>query len=1075
MASFPVIVVTGANAGVGFGVCQRLLYQLCSSNPPDSWPQPWATRANALALEPPTGNGLVLILACRSVKRAEEARDELYHSLDAHIKKLRKHPEYDGYADEFRHNLTIEVEYLDLARLDTVFDFSSRVSQRHPYVSHLICNAGYAPFSHIIWPAAIRQLCTNFLETVTKPVFYAQTFGELTSDGLGHTFQCNFFGHYVLFRTLEPLLKNTAYSADSRVIWCSSLEASPKFYDQADWQHIKNHHPYESTKYQIDLTGTILDLQSLQNKIVLKRVRHFVSQPGVAHTKISTNLVAYGGFIDGLKLVLFYLARLFNTRHHSIAPINAAIATVHLSLVALSFITFSQQKPNEKPEFEPVRFGAETTRLGEAQVGLTPVLGWEQNQKLAESPEYPSPPNYIAASHLPTTLHPYLHPGPNASRSSQDISTVPINQDSYSLHSLSASVHNLAGTVTLNVQDATTSRPASYLAPSPVGSARSSLDVQIQVETESPAQSRNPSFVHLETGDAVEPVAEWLNQAYPRIFPGTPESFSRYSRRRYVGNEETNFNIPPLTVGGKANNPSEEWQTCSHPEGAPYFHHSKNVGSDLNDVLLPPMLSQRVFTDADLFDPEALEWINRQMKTILDFLRARNITPEEHVDLVLDEYFYSDDSRGCQYYFVNHSSRCIFWMDSVNSELFEVAKEVNGISSASHIRHILEAQYWYHCDLFPLSLNVTPAIVDELRDIVLHSIGDLITSSTSTVSWKIDQLNDMSRLVDGLTKNVGKSHGKKLSGTSCLVGRLMQEFVRARVYNFHGEPGARLNVDQSVYDVARRRTLLIKLLSPLLFYAPDFHLDGLHTIFTDGLVRHRGWSEFVSRLTGEWQEFTLYATVVLNANVAFLSIQSVDTDGQSTPHRTPTQIASYMSMLTSIGAIIVGLLLLKQNRNRDRVPAPEAASYMSNRTHPTLGLETLAILYSLPYAMLIWSMVSFLAAFSFLCFLHADLKTRALSAVIWGAVAALILWCAVNGWEKGMGDWEWPFLSRLFGTKDEEPEAEEDDDDEKSTDEVKKETASVASRSKSRTWRWRWPSISIPGRKSSLDSDETAV
>ncbi|KAJ7067896.1 3-keto sterol reductase [Mycena amicta] len=401
MASFPVVVVTGANAGVGFGICQRLLFQLCTSNPPDSWPEPWATRANDLSLEPPTANGLTLIMACRSIKRAEAARDDLYHLLDAYIKKLRSDREYDGYADEFRHNLTIEVEHLDLANLETVFDFSARISARHSYVSHLIFNAGIACFSHINWLGAVRQLSTHFFEAITKPAFYIQSVGDLTVDGLGYTFQCNFFGHYVLFRTLEPLLHNTSYSPDSRVIWSSSLEASPKFYDKADWQHVRNHHSYESTKYQIDLTGAVLDLQALQNSTAPKRVRHFVSQPGIAHTKISANLVARGGILDTLKLILFYVARFFNTRHHSITGTNAAVAAVHLSLVALSFVTFSTM-PRRKPssngsangtangdsrpsKFSPVRFGAESNRWGRAEVGLTPVVGWEENKLHAAS------------------------------------------------------------------------------------------------------------------------------------------------------------------------------------------------------------------------------------------------------------------------------------------------------------------------------------------------------------------------------------------------------------------------------------------------------------------------------------------------------------------------------------------------------------------------------------------------------------------------------------------------------------------------------------------------------------------
>ncbi|KAF7325825.1 hypothetical protein MKEN_00433200 [Mycena kentingensis (nom. inval.)] len=658
----------------------------------------------------------------------------------------------------------------------------------------------------------------------------------------------------------------------------------------------------------------------------------------------------------------------------------------------------------------------------------------------------PKIPVYIAASHVPTSLHPgpYLHPGPSGSRSSQDISAVPINEDSYSMHSLSVNHLPTAGP-----SHHPPSRPVSYLHPS----AQSSV-VNVHVPTESPVQTRPPSC------DAVDPNAQWLNDAHPRILPGTPESFRRYKRNIIIPDELTNFNITPLTISITPKNPLGGWRTCLHPEGAPYFYHAE----------------KRVYTDSNLFNPSVLDFMERNMNVILDFLRAKNVELFDNVDLVLDEYFFSDDSLGCQYYFVNHSSRCIFWMDHANSELFDVSEELNGITSASHIRHILEAQYWYSCEMFPESLHVTHAIVDELRDVVLHSMGDLITSEQSTVSWKVEDLNHIRCLVDGLTANVGKS-SKILSGSSCLVGRLMHEFVRARIYNFHGEPGARLNVDQSIYQKYRRRTLLVKILSPLLFYAPDFQLDGLHKIYNDRLVRRRGWSEFVTRLTGEWTEFILYATVVLNANVAFLSIQSVDTNGSATEHRTATQISSYLSMITSIGTIIVGLLLLKQNRNRDRESAPAAAVYLFNRIHPKHGLETLAILYSLPYAMLIWSMVSFLAAFSFMCFEDADLKTRSLVAILWGAVAALVLWCIVNGWES-KSDWtSISLLGTLFRRREgsQEEDGSEAGTEEKSRiEEIEEDAKSARSRqtgdTKRKKRRW-WPHISL--RKGSMDSEKT--
>jgi len=59
--------------------------------------------------------------------------------------------------------------------------------------------------------------------------------------------------------------------------------------------------------------------------------------------------------------------------------------------------------------------------------------------------------------------------------------------------------------------------------------------------------------------------------------------------------------------------------------------------------------------------------------------------------------------------------------------------------------------------------------------------------------------------------------------------------------------------------------------------------------------------------------------VLLNANVAFLAIDSVDGGGGTAPD----QIASYMSAVMSVGSIIIGLLLVRQNRSKGREMAED--------------------------------------------------------------------------------------------------------------------------------------------------------
>ena len=73
-------------------------------------------------------DGLTLILACRSKDKALEARTKLLHSLDQHIAKLKKGADYDGHAERFRKNLEVNYHRVDMADVQSVFDFAEELS-----------------------------------------------------------------------------------------------------------------------------------------------------------------------------------------------------------------------------------------------------------------------------------------------------------------------------------------------------------------------------------------------------------------------------------------------------------------------------------------------------------------------------------------------------------------------------------------------------------------------------------------------------------------------------------------------------------------------------------------------------------------------------------------------------------------------------------------------------------------------------------------------------------------------------------------------------------------------------------
>ncbi|KAK1217650.1 3-keto-steroid reductase [Marasmius sp. AFHP31] len=378
----PIIIVTGANGGIGFGICQRLLFQLSEVSPLDTRLRPAGEHKKDIGNDNDDQlapcDGLTLILACRSTKRAEAAKEKLLNLLDGHIAKLQTTPGYDGHAETFRENLRIEVYELDLGRLSTVTKFASEVAEKHGYVSHLICNAGVATFNKIDWWKAAKQLLIT-------------PYGATVTD----VWQCNVFGHYFLFRELQPLLRSTKYPASTRIIWTSSLKALPQ-YDPSDWQLKLTQNPYSSSKYQTELIATHLDRLELRKLPEEKKIRHFISHPSVCHTNIDLNLIP--PIMHHVKFLIFHVARLLGSIYHPISFDKGALAAVWLSIISLSSIstmfvsasangaaTNGHTDPNPKTPptprpRPPVKFGSCCDRWGNPVIGLQPIECWDAEE-----------------------------------------------------------------------------------------------------------------------------------------------------------------------------------------------------------------------------------------------------------------------------------------------------------------------------------------------------------------------------------------------------------------------------------------------------------------------------------------------------------------------------------------------------------------------------------------------------------------------------------------------------------------------------------------------------------------------
>ncbi|KAJ7069754.1 hypothetical protein C8F01DRAFT_1363877 [Mycena amicta] len=480
------------------------------------------------------------------------------------------------------------------------------------------------------------------------------------------------------------------------------------------------------------------------------------------------------------------------------------------------------------------------------------------------------------------------------------------------------------------------------------------------------------------------------------VVPILPEQFGRYRIRDIIPREKTepqlHCRIEPETFDLSTDRVDPVgWKAVLHPEGALYFHD----------------LQRRVLTDADLYEPANLVNVNRVIALIAEAIRTSTANPMHYaallgegsglpaaVDLVIDiDPFPKKPEKG-YYYFIHHSARTPFWVHPFQAAELEIWEQISGPITRQHLKHAMESQYWQHCIMLPSVISLDEKDIGELKDLLAFSVADMTTSSKSTVSSSLDELRHWMAVAktmqcDGL-------------GSGTAFAKIMDCFAQTKFLNFYGLPCARLNQDQSVYERHSGRSYLFRLLSPLLFFAPVSYLDSLERSYVDGLVLTRIWKPFIRKLNTEWQDFTLIGTVLLAANVAFLSINSVDsltTDG----HHTAVQTLSYVSILASSGSIMLGFLLVRQNRTKFHDTAAGISAAIHRRTSKRFGLELLAMIFALPHSLAVWAMLAFFAAVLAACTSVND-AARVTTSAVAALVGLLVLWCIWDAWDMQAAD-----------------------------------------------------------------------
>ncbi|KAF9233861.1 hypothetical protein BU15DRAFT_79718 [Melanogaster broomeanus] len=438
--------------------------------------------------------------------------------------------------------------------------------------------------------------------------------------------------------------------------------------------------------------------------------------------------------------------------------------------------------------------------------------------------------------------------------------------------------------------------------------------------------------------------------------PVTPLSASRYNRSSYVQLCPRIISKGPAPRGSSPW--ASKWRRFICPEGQPYFV--------LYNEKFP------VVTEANLEEVETEARILDFLHMVTAELQCHDIKVPPRCELFLE---LEEDRSVCNYYFLDHVSKGLFWLEGMGAELLDAPAAI----FPSHLETALEHFYWVHVEFFPMHHDSHDQglshIVDDLFNIIYHGQADMPISRTSTFPYTADTCKQFLRLLS-------RKSGQCIDGyTLFCAARLAGAIANQRSVTFYAQQSAQLDSLLEVYpgDAVEHRWLST-VANLMLWGVPGHYNTLLEDLYVNEQVYADQWTHFVSLCLKDWTTSMSSVLLVLVASILLANMH----DGT---------ISTAIPTVASCGVTLASASCLHLRHSPlAKASASIGACYLRHARSTSVGFFPSAVVFSFPKATYMWA-VAFLFAQCLFIASRSVNKLVALVVVPFLAVLLLfILW-----------------------------------------------------------------------------------